>query len=235
VTEVPETPPLRVEPLANGKSIPAEEFEEWSIQVVDQPSGLDLAVGRDSASSTWTMRPTLRWGYPQLTSTGSFPVTIRVSSPRRNEDSIQRKVQFNVREVSFWTLWGGLLLAALALLLLLIYMYGILTKPRFPRGSQVVYEEDEFKQRYPLPTTTLRRWLVPFVAEETETGFNPRLRLRASKGSAIYLPKGQQEEFMRIGARRLTNPGQTDEPIPPSTTVTYEADGRECKYTYKTG
>lgn len=233
VTDVPETPPLRIEPLADGKPIPPEEFEEWSIQVVKQPSDLNLALGRDSATSTWTMRPTLRWGLPQLTPTGSFPVTIRVSSPRTNEDPIQKKVHFSVREVPFWALWGSLLLALLGLLLLLIYLYGILTKPRFPRGSKIVYEQGDHKTHFPLPRGTLQRWLVPFTPEENEVGSISKLRFRATDSPAIVLPKGQQSESMKVGPHRLTDPLH-DKFVDPGTTVIYPADdGLEHKFKYR--
>jgi hypothetical protein len=234
VTEVSETPPLRVEPLAGGKPIPAEEFEEWSIQVVNQPSGLDLAVGRDSASSTWTMRPTLRWGFPQLTATGSFPVTIRVSSPRTNEDPIRSTVQFNIRDVPFWALWGPLLLMCLGLLLLLIYLWGTVRKPRFPRGSEIVYKEGDFKTRYPLPGSALERWLVPFTPEENEVGSISKLRFRATDGTAIVLPKSQQSDSMRVGPLPVNDPGSHDEYVDPGTTVTHDENGREHRFTYLT-
>jgi hypothetical protein len=234
VTKVPQTPPLRAKPMANGKLIPAQKLDEWSLEVVSKPAALNLAVQIDTASGGWTMRPTLLWGLPQLTSTGTFPVTVKLSSPRPNEDPIQRQVQFNIRDVSFWTLWGGVLLFLLALVILLVYLYGIYTKPRFPSGSYIAYrekEDDPHERDFELPTHWANRYLVPFTPETTEVGYET-VTFRAHRSQQIILPTDQQIEGMKIGGSEIQEPGLRDEPLYPGSTLTKPHPDRTPTYEY---
>jgi hypothetical protein len=122
----------------------------------------------------------------------------------------------------------------LGLLLLFIYLWGVIRKPRFPRGSEIHYREDNgFERRYKLPTKGPWRWVIPFTAEENNAGDQP-LRFRATRGSAILLPEGQQNDSMRIGPNPLLDPGVQDEYVDPGTTVTSRDGQRKYEYTYVT-
>jgi hypothetical protein len=241
VTDIPETNPQRVVPRAHRSPVSPTEFDGWSLRIVNGPSNLDLKVQRDSAQAVWQMKPTLTWGLPQLTPTGSFSATIELRSPRPNEPPIRETLSFTVRPAPFWVLWGGVILVLLGILLFLLYLWGIYTKPRFNGGAKVLYEDETgYEEDFNLPTAFWNRWLIPVLPETNNVSPSrgPIFQLIATSGSKVVLPAEQQQVGMSVPGqlRTIADAGdrQEDLRLRPGETIRFDGNDGTITYTYIT-
>jgi hypothetical protein len=113
-----------------------------------------------------------------------------------------------------------------------VYIYGVVTKPRFPSGSEIKYEDKLVEDLYRLPTKGMRRWIVPFQAEANIVGYREvRFRASGNRNKAIVLPVGEQVEGMSVNKARL-EPGERDELLMPGDQLRYRENGSTWTYTY---
>jgi hypothetical protein len=214
VTELHRAPPLELLPTADGLPVPPGELPAWILERVDAGR---LRVDVERSEQGWHLRPRATWGFACFTPTGRIPVevTIRSASPR--EPLLQRTLELEIVDVGFWRRCGPLLLALLLLLLFLTWLFGVLRKRRFMRGSEIVYQRQTgisttpgFTQK--LPRGFVSRYLVPFVPERTTVD---GLTFEAGgRGSYILIPPRVQTDEMYVAGERLDDPGRRPVRLP---------------------
>ena len=204
VLEMSEAEPAEVIPLVNGQPVSPQEFENWSLDATDSPATDYVDIER--GDSTWTIRPRHVWGLPQLTQyfrPDSFNVAVTAESGTPREAPRDAELTFRIHSASFWALWGTFIVTLLVLVAALIYLYGLVIKRRFPRGSSMeTITEASDGIRHPgesesLPTRWANRWLVPFIPERRnvegitfEAGYRP---------SQVIIPASEIHSNMSIG------------------------------------
>ncbi len=130
------------------------------------------------------------------------------------------------------------ILYILGAIVLLIYIFGLVRKKRFPKGAIIEYKrefldyERETKPRIQeLPTGFFSRYLVPFVPEKKEA-FGITF-VASGTSSYIMLPKKAQSKDMFNRGRPFRKPGEKDEMIRAKTRFEVRRRNRIEIYTYK--
>lgn len=129
------------------------------------------------------------------------------------EGSGNMVINVEIEDDTFWAKCGTLIITTILLLILGWYILGLLRKPRFCRGSEVIYgkETKHLKRKpksFPLPTGFFNRYLVPYIPEKQSVG---SVTFKAgSRCSHILIPEEAQNENMFISGFPVDNPGVKD-------------------------
>lgn len=192
---------------------PAELKQLEIIQLND--SRLKLRVDKNP-DGTFTIKPTTRI-CACFTPTGSdnLQFELRSKSPSIKTDTNSKlTVAVTVQDDTFWAKCGALIIALLVILLLLWYIRGIIIKPRFCLGSEIIYTRvtNVIKNKpksYPLPGSFFNRWLIPYKPEKIMVG--SVMFIAGSRCSHILVSAKTQNEYMFLAGMPLDNPGKKDE------------------------
>jgi hypothetical protein len=210
VTELDQAPGVTIKPLLNNREVTAEEFGDLYLERMDD-SGLDLEI--ETKEGVWLVRPKAKWGIPCFTKTGIQRIELELRARSREVVSTRTVVEFDIRSVSFFRKCGAFLIGLLAFLFLLWYAWGIYKKPRFCRGSEMVYQRStRFRQAramtFPLCGSFFKRYLIPYLPE---TRVVEGIKFKSSRRcSYIYLPREVQDKRMSISGERIEDPGRRD-------------------------
>lgn len=209
VTELDGAPPIDLVPTADGAAVPAGELERWTLRRTDDGK---LSVDIERTAEGWRLRPRTRWGMACCTPTGVIPVELEAKSPNPREAALRRTVELRVEDVGFWAKCGWLVLLALAAALLATYIFLLLRKRRFCRGSEIVYERITPLARGRPQTealvgkSRLVRVLLPTPAERAtvvEVTFEAGTRC-----GHIVIPPEAQSDQMYVAGERIEDPGR---------------------------
>lgn len=235
VTELDEAPPIDVVPTVDGAPVPAAELERWTLQRMDDGK---LPIDITRTADGWRLRPKTRWGLACCTPTGVIPVELEAKSPNPREAALRRTVELRVEDVGFWAKCGWLVLLVLAALLLAAYIFLLLRKRRFCRGSEIVYERITPLARSRPQTEALvgKSWLVrmllPTPAERTtvvEVTFEPGTRC-----GHIIIPPGAQTDQMYVSGEQIEDPGRRPVRVAQGDALEIRrGGGRRDVYTYQ--
>lgn len=238
--KVPDTAPLTLTPTADGQPVTPPDFEQWSLDVVDD-DGLNLNMER--SDNGWTLKPRRSRPLWQLTPTGPFEVTVEARTQDERETPARQTLTFTIHDIGFWAKWGLLLMCALVLLVLLWYLIGIIRKPRFAAGSGINHQRVQRSgvtrrqpSWYPLPTAWANRWLVPYLPESRRV--EGMRFVAAPKSYFVKLPIGELNEDMFISGLPIIedpeNPPKRDPTLQNNETLRIKTGRSEERYTYLT-
>lgn len=208
VTELDEAPPIVLAPTADGVSVPVDDLGNWTLERVD---GEPLRIEIEREGGGWVLRPTTSWCTPCFTPTGPFALDVVIRSDRPRDPPLRRTIHVEVLDVSFWEKCGPLILALVALLILTWYLFGIIRKPRFCRGSEIAYHRvregvagRETTER--LPGSFWRRWLIPYLPERREV--EGVLFEAGPRCNHVLIPPKAQADGMFVGPDPIEDPGR---------------------------
>jgi hypothetical protein len=188
LTELMTAPPLELYPLIEGQRASAAELKATELSV--DLGELNADVLR--TDSGWEINPRLKWGSPAFTPTGTFPIAVDLKTSQPDDvKKLPQALSLQIDDPGFLERFGPLLSKLLALLLLLVYLFGVWRKPRLAPGSTVHFETANGRKgkafRPQGAGASLARWLLPFVAERMrceEVSFHatPDRRLKVPAG-----------------------------------------------------
>ncbi|HYW14456.1 MAG TPA: vWA domain-containing protein [Longimicrobium sp.] len=235
VTELDGAPPVDVIPLVDGAPVSAAELEQWTLTRTDDGK---LPVDIERTAQGWRLRPKTRWGLACCTPTGVIPISLEAKSPNAREPVLRRTVGLDVRDVGFWKKCGWLVLLVLAVIGLATYIFLLMRKRRFCRGSEIVYERITPLARGRPQTEALvgKSWfvrmLVPTPAERTtvvEVTFEPGTRC-----GHIVIPPEAQTDQMYVSGEHIEDPGRRPVRVAQGDSLEIRrGGGRRDVYTYQ--
>lgn len=216
VDRLDEVSPIIVYPIISDgpgqpkRSPTPEEFEDLDIEKVNK---IRLGIKVKKKDDHWEVYPTTNM-CACFTKTGEGELVLKMVSDndRINADD-ELTVKVEIEDIGWWEKCGWLLIAGAIFLVFLWYLMGIFKKPRFAKGSEIVYYRSTrtSKRRpisYGLPTGFFNRYLIPYLPEKRNV---EGLTFKAGKrGSYVFLTEGAQEENMYIGGSPIEYPGEKD-------------------------
>lgn len=235
VTELEDAPPIDLVPTVDGTPVSAAELEGWTLRRVDDGN---LPVDIERTAAGWRLRPKTRWGLACCTPTGTIPIQLEAKSPNAREPVLRTTVPLRIEDVGFWAKCGWLVLLVLAAILLATYIFLLLRKRRFCRGSEIVYERITPLARGRPQTEPLvgRSWfvriLVPTPAERTtvvEVTFQAGTRC-----GHIVIPPEAQTDQMYVSGEHIDDPGRRPVRVAQGDSLEIRrGGGRRDVYTYQ--
>lgn len=234
VTELDKAPYMTLKPLINNVIVTQEEFKELRLDRRDD-SKLELEIIAEG--TYWKVRPKARWGIPCFTPTGRQEVILELKSNRRGLKSAQgpTSIVFDIQDVFFlWKCWK-FIVAVLIFIFLIWYILGLLKKPRFCRGSEIVYQRSTQYMKnkeitFRLAGSFFGRYLVPYRPESAKI---QGLKFEAGRRCGyIQLPKEAQTDGMYIAGVPIDPPGRRDGKISLGDEVMVEYSNYKETYTY---
>lgn len=235
VTELDDAPPADVVPTVDGAPVPAAELEQWTLRRTDDGA---LPVDIERTAQGWRLRPRTRWGLACCTPTGIIPVQLEAKSPNAREPVLRRTVELRIEDVGFWKKCGWLVLLVLAAIALASYIFLLMRKRRFCKGSEIVYERITPLARGRPQTEALvgRSWivrmLVPTPAERTtvvEVTFQAGTRC-----GHILIPPEAQTDQMYVSGEHIDDPGRRPVRVAQGDSLEIRrGGGRRDVYTYQ--
>jgi hypothetical protein len=235
VTELDDARPIDVVPLVDGAPVPAAELEQWTLRRTD---GGKLPIDIERTADGWRLTPKKRWGLACCTPTGIIPVELEAKSPRAKEAPLRRTLELRVEDAGWWKKCGWMVILALATILLATYIFLLVRKRRFCRGSEIVYERITPLARGRPQTEALvgRSWLVrmlvPTAAERTtvvEVTFEAGTRC-----GHIVIPPEAQTDQMYVSGEQIEDPGRRPVRVAQGDALEIRrGGGRRDVYTYQ--
>lgn len=212
VTELDSAPFIDLIPLLNKKEVTKEQFKDLYLARIDDS---DVSLEIQEADTYWKIRPKATWGIPCFTKTGKHQVVLELKSKRKDilPQEGPTTMVFEIENVSFIKKCAPFIFALILMIILLWYILGLIKKPRFCRGSEIIYQRSAkfVKNRaisYSLPGKFITRYLIPYLPETAKI---EGIRFRAGRRcSYIELPKETQDEGMYISGDLLEDHGRRD-------------------------
>lgn len=206
-------PRIKDGPSGAFRSPTAEEFEDLYIE---KTGGGRVKVKVEKEADHWLVRPSKNW-CACFTATGKSEIELTMGSDNpsiKSDDSLTIVVE--IEDIGWWDKCGWLVIAFLIFLVFLWYLVGLFKKPRFSKGSEVVYFRSTrtSKRRaisYGLPTNFVNRYFIPYLPEKrTVEGLT---FIAGKRYSYILLDKDSQEENMYIGGSLIEEANLKDERV----------------------
>lgn len=241
VTELDYAPSFTVIPKIiqdNGTSRPPTKEELQQLEIVQlNESDLHLSI-KKQPDGTFTIRPTKRLcACFTPTGTDKLSFELRSKSPSIKTSANNRlDLEVTVEDDTFWAKCGWLIIALLVLLVVLWYIWGLIKKPRFCRGSEVIYsrETNMMKNKaksYPLPNSFFKRYLIPYKPERQMVGSVQFIA--GTRCSHVFIAAKSQNEFMTIMGMPLDKPNTKDERISNGEQLEIVRSNVKEKYEYR--
>jgi len=219
VTNLNNAPTVTVMPkiYAPGSNTPRTPTpQEMDMLEVVQLNNSNLKLSIHRQNGTITIKPTTRiCACFTPTGTDNVQFELRSKTPNIKVGANNRlNVEVTIDDDTFWAKCGPVIIALLVLAVLLWYIFGIIKKPRFCRGSEVIYtrETNLMKNKprsYPLPNPFFKRYLIPYKPEKQIVG---GITFKAgSRCSHVLIAAESQNENMFIMGMPLDKPGKKDE------------------------
>ncbi len=217
VTDMKNAPTVTVTPyisIGDEPSRPAtpEELKKITIQKInDTRIGLDIS----KKDGKLHIKPTT-FICACFTATGKETLEFDVVSSDPKITSMEEghlSINIEVIDDTFWAKCGSLIIALITLLILLWYIWGLLRKPRFCKGSEIIISKDSKLKKsrpksHPLPTGFFNRYLVPFAAEKKVVG---SVSFKAgSRCSHVLIDSKTQTDDMFVSGFPVEEPGKKD-------------------------
>lgn len=190
------------------------EMKDLYIEQSGGTEGISLSID-NMPDGSMRIRPKGAW-CACFTRTGKSDIGLQLKSRNPNIQIGSKNnltVSVEITDAPFWAKCGWLIIATLSALLVLWYIVGLIKKPRFCRGSEVVFSrttplQTQKARSYPLPTGFLNRYLVPYIAEQQVVG---TVKFRAgARCSHILIDKSAQTDNMFVSGFPIENPRVKD-------------------------
>lgn len=205
------TPQIIVENEPPREPTPKELEDMYMEQLNDVNIGIEV----EKRDGKMYLRPTT-FICACFTKTGKDQLEIQLKSTNPNLIITERgklTIDVEIEDVGFWEKCGWLVIAGIIALILLWYIIGIVKKPRFCRGTEVIITKQSRvmtrkPKSYPLPTGFFNRYFVPYIPEKRTVG---SVTFKAgARCSHILIAANTQNDKMYISGFPLDNPGKKD-------------------------
>ncbi|WP_223595669.1 vWA domain-containing protein [Neobacillus bataviensis] len=164
--------PLVITPMVNGEEMTSEELKKIMNQLkIDSPGNIKIEKkqkGNQIYIYPKSLSPIFR------TSVGEVPLHITLQGQYPNEVA-EGTFTLTIEDISIFKKYGKDIIKALILLALIVYLIGIIIKPRFDK-NRISIEYKQSRKREKLRearvmtenfhTSWVQRWLVPYLAEK---------------------------------------------------------------------
>ncbi|MGB0932019.1 MAG: hypothetical protein ACPGVB_14640, partial [Chitinophagales bacterium] len=143
----------------------AKELEDM---YMEQLNDVNIGIEVEKRDGKMYLRPTT-FICACFTKTGKDQLQIQLKSTNPNLIITERgklTIDVEIEDVGFWEKCGWLVIASIIALILLWYIIGIIKKPRFCKGTEVIITKQSRvmtrkPKSYPLPTGFFNRYFVP--------------------------------------------------------------------------
>lgn len=222
-----------------GRDITRDIFDDLELEEISN-SGIGFQASKEDGQLVFKTTLASRWLCAAcLSKAGRDSVVYQITAPGYEfERPLQLTLVVNKTDAPFWEKCGTCIIKALLLLLLLIYLWGIIRKPRFAKGALITYKRiTEFvpsrDRNYELKTSFFNRYFVPFVPEKkTVQG----ILFQANKDdSYVTLPKKSQKKGMYIQNNELQKPGTQERQLIANGKLEVRRRNRTDEYIYRKG
>jgi len=220
VLDMANAPSLRIQPLIKEANKPARKPTAWELKNIDVELSNDALLGlnikRNKQDGTITVSPTT-FLCACFTATGKETLQLQLSSKSKHikidPNNNQLTIPISVADASFWAKCGWLIITGIMLLILFWYIIGLIKKPRFCRGSEIILsKESHISKRkpksYPLPTGFIARYLIPYTPEKRSVG---SVNFKAgSRCSHVLIARETQNIDMTVSGFPVETPNKKD-------------------------
>ncbi len=207
--------PFKITPYVNGKEMTEQELTEIFHTVkIDLPNDLDFSVRQQGNQILVDLHD--KWPVFQ-TSVGDFSLGVSLVGKYPGEMA-ESTFTIHVQDIHWLEKYGAFLLTGLILILLAIYIFGIIVKPRFDY-NRIAIEYKQSKRRDKIRDkkgntehfhgSWFKRWLIPFVAEKKT--INDLTFKAHSKKDRVVLTKECQDESMIVRQEKLLERSNTED------------------------
>ena len=196
LTQLKDSPPVRIKILADGKEISPEEYKEF-----------DLDIDVDGLSSDDGVDPKTHHYYVKLlpefplcrTKTGSIPIKISVDEGFFPGDQSEKTLYVNIQDVSWWEKCREVIINTLIVLFVLWYLFCILVRKdkfnRYQTLSCVIADDDD----YQVPTDSHFSddvpWWQKLIPCKAEWVWYHNILFIADNGVNVKISKKQSAHF----------------------------------------
>ncbi len=231
---------LNINLKADGKDISFEEFKEWKIISIKTDCRVGFNIERDDNKTLFLISPRYFFNTPCFTQTGKLDFDLSAAGPFPIEPC-NKKIEITVSSASLWIKCGSIIKVLLLFILIIIWIIGIIVKPRFKTNSSITYASIRIRksggQKSSNPDTQdlssnfIFRWLIPYIPE-TKSIWGKTFK--AGKRGKILLPKDQQntDTIIKIDGTMIDNPGVVDIHLSKGSEVNIETDNLIDLYKY---
>jgi len=233
VDQLSKDAPSEIRVFADGQPVTPAEFENWHITRKD--GCLDVNLGKLIDKSAFTLAPKYKFGCACFTPTGEIPLEFDIMGPYPDEHQTYRQV-FSIIDIPWWQKCFPLICYLIIFLFLTWWILGMIRKPRFGKGSMIVFQRsvDYSKGREDatdLPGNFFYRWILPYRAER-KTVEAITFVAGDSPGHVVIL-SDQQDDNMTVNGIVPGDPGDRDWFLGNNETLEIRRQNRLEKYTYQ--
>jgi len=205
--------PIMITPLANGRPMTQEEFAEIKNNLKLTAPGVRIQTEPGEQAFKLYIKKS-KWGVA-FTGTGQFVVKAELQG-RVPGERISGDVHLTISDIPWYKKYGPLIAWPLGILLLLVYVYGIITKPRFFSASTHVKHKRETadydweftpERTEGLSSSWARKYLVPFTPETVQIGSIQFIA--TGRASSIKLSQESLQNLLRDKGTQIRLAGCT--------------------------
>lgn len=197
--------------MLEDKNITQEVYEDLRLKELSN-TGISFKMSKKEGKFLFETYTLASWlCVACLEKSGQDSVIYTMIVPEREfEKQTTITLVVNKTDANFWTKCSGCLFRLFLLLLFMLYLWGILQKPRFDRSALITYRRvTEYvpsrDRNYELRTNFFNRYLVPFIAEKKIV--QGVLFEAGTDDSYLTLPKKSQKKGMYIQNNEIQKPG----------------------------
>ncbi len=215
----------------------ASELADLDIELEDNGAGLGLNIERKDGQITVT--PTSACFCTLFTKTGQQQLKAKLVSKQNKIDvsgNPPLTININIEDAPFLQRYGFCLLLLFLILFILWYLLGIIKKKRFASGSEIIITKVSSRikhkpRSHPLPTSFVKRWLIPYI---TETQMIGSVTFKAgSRDSHVFLAAETQSDNMYISGLPIDEPNKKDIRISNGESLEIVRRNNKEMYTYR--
>ncbi|MEC1520428.1 VWA domain-containing protein [Neobacillus niacini] len=199
--------PFVITPMVNGEEMSSEELKKVFKQLkINTLSDIKIEIeqkGNQILIYPKSLSPIFR------TSVGDVPIHVTLPGPYPNEIA-EEMFTLHIEDISHVKKYGKDAVKALIWLVLLVYIFGIIIKPRFDKNRiSLEYKQSRKRERLrdargmteSFHTNWFNRWLIPYLAEKKSIG---DLTFKADrKKDRVLLVKESQDPTLIVRHEKL--------------------------------
>lgn len=187
--------------------------DKYTLSIMDIPRGLKVEIDTLGKffNICFTKSPYL---CDCFIAPGTFSGTIIATPVDENLAPVEKVWKLTLeKEKSFWVRCQSCIIIAIALGIVLWYLYGIWTKPRFKEGARLelsIYDspnpriEPDYRRKR-LKTSFFNRYVIPYISEKYRY---EGITYIATKTSSILIDKNTLTENLFLGGEQLKPEGK---------------------------
>lgn len=229
---------FKITPYINGKEMSEQELTEIFHTVkIYLPNDLDFSVRQQGNQILVDLHD--KWPVFR-TSVGDIPLGVSLLGKYPGEMA-ESTFTIHVQDIHWLEKYGAFLLTGLILLLLAIYIFGIIVKPRFDY-NRIAIEYKQSKRRDKIRDkrgntehfhgSWFKRWLIPYIAEK-KTINDLTFRAHPKKDRVLLVKECQDENMIVRQEKLLERSNMEDILIFNNDEIKIERGNRNIAYIFK--